>query len=549
MKNVHIFLFFLLLSCSAICQSSYKSAPQWSGQFRIGGFYYSNFEDESLIPPTGYLLSGRVNFRWGDLHVPISAHVNDQGLTYSRPFQRFGLSPRYKALTLHLGHRNLHFSSFVLDRRTIFGVGGELNWKWIRLGFMKGKFTDYRQEWNEYNSVPSFDRKGWAAKVGFGSKRNFVDLVMSTAEDDSMSVYEVIPNDSVFIDPQQNVVFGLKSHFTMTKSLFFEFDAAISGTTRDLSRESLVEIEDEIPLSSFIRSFNFNETSHADYSGQAKLSYQQGLFYSDLIYRRVMPGFESFGVRYLIKDLETITINPGYSLSSGKMSFQASLGMMRNNLNSFKLAETKRWIGSLGWNARWNPNWNTFLQYSNYTLNQQVVRDELRYDSIVIDQISHQINFIPNYQMTKGHHQYQVSANILYQLVDDQSAYDLSNSFMNIGAYFTLRNLRSHWSIQMGPRYFAYSTEGFDSKRLSLVTTLRKAPKEGKLDFMSSLVLSRLSQNEESSMEINLNSRVEWEMIKRLVWGVQLGYFQNFDSLNERQEMRVETFLRWRFGR
>lgn len=539
----------LLLIILLIYLNAFGQSPNLdiSGSLRVGGYYYGEFEDQTRIPGSGYLLSGNVRLRLGDLSIPISAHINDQGVQYTHPFRRIGLSPTYKAFTVHAGHRNLFFSEFSLNRRTIFGLGGEVNWKKLRLAYFRGKLTQNTSFIEGYAREPQFDRQGWAAKLGFGTEKNFIDLVIFSAADDSTSLFEFSEIDSLRILPEQNAVLGLRSQWQLAPSLSFELDGAYSGVTRDLRRSSLIPDHDNEALGRIISSFNFNETSHLDYAGLARMSYTTQRFFADIQFRRVMPGFESMGIRYMIPDQETWTINPGWMFSNGRHTISSSIGIMRNNLNEFKVSSTKRLIGSLQLNGRIGSNWNYMVQYGNYSITQQVLVDEITYDSILVEQVSHQFSVTPTYWKRGKDWHFRTHLHALYQVSDDNGFSNQQNQFVNMNMGIYLKNVHSGWSYQINPRWFSFESDAFISERLSLGMTIRKNWNPKRIELQGNYIISRVSNGSGAHSEHNLNLRSDVRILKKLNLGFQMGYFQQIGKEDARKSLRLESFLRSHF--
>ena len=85
------------------------------------------------------------------------------------------------------------------------GGGIEAQPSVFRLAFVYGRFskaidpiTDTLTQ--EY-SIPSFYRKGYAAKFGLGTSKNYVDLIMISIRDDSTSIVRQRNRDNARREP------------------------------------------------------------------------------------------------------------------------------------------------------------------------------------------------------------------------------------------------------------------------------------------------------------------------------------------------------------
>ncbi|MEM6772319.1 MAG: hypothetical protein AAF597_17215, partial [Bacteroidota bacterium] len=119
MLRALIFLYFLLLIGTLLTGQGLQipkpeKPVQLSGSLSLGGFFYNTTREFTPISPYGYSFNANLNLRIKSLDIPLSVSVNEQGSTFRQPFNRFGISPKFKSLTVHLGHRNLFWSPFVL---------------------------------------------------------------------------------------------------------------------------------------------------------------------------------------------------------------------------------------------------------------------------------------------------------------------------------------------------------------------------------------------------------------------------------------------------
>ncbi|MEM9928310.1 MAG: hypothetical protein AAF840_00700 [Bacteroidota bacterium] len=343
------FLLALTFLTQLAAQSTPSSKPglKLTGGLAVGGFFYSADGIPNRRPPAGYSLNANLTARVGQFSIPLSATLNDQGAALSNPFNRFGISPTYKWATLHLGHRNLSFSPFVLNGATFFGAGADLRPGKLRLSAMYGRFQRARIRRFDEGLAADFEyqREGYSVRLGVGDYRNFIDLIYLQASDDLNS----LPIDTSYLGtnlPKDNTVLGIstRKEFFGGK-LFFTANGGLSLLTRNQRAPELGEERQELVdrLAFLIRP---NISTSANYAGDAGLTLRLKSFGLGLNYRRVMPDYQSLGVNYLLDDTETLTIAPRLSLAKGKLNLNGSLGLQRNNLAEQRKASTLRQIGS-----------------------------------------------------------------------------------------------------------------------------------------------------------------------------------------------------------
>ena len=101
---------------------------------------YNSWGGFSRRDPYNYSLSGNFSVRTLDLELPFSFYITNQNSDFRQPFNQFGLSPKYKGVTAHLGFRSISWSNFSLAGHTFLGAGVEANPGIFRLGFVYGRF-------------------------------------------------------------------------------------------------------------------------------------------------------------------------------------------------------------------------------------------------------------------------------------------------------------------------------------------------------------------------------------------------------------------------
>src|SRR5690554_4518031 len=127
--------------------------------------------------PFNFIVSGSPVLSIYGIDIPIQFMLSKKEQSFQQPFNRFGLSPRYKWLTVHGGYRNVHFSPYTLAGHTMLGAGIEMNPGKLRVGLMYGRLNRATgiDTLTQTLAPYSFDRKGLAAKLGYGTARNHFD--------------------------------------------------------------------------------------------------------------------------------------------------------------------------------------------------------------------------------------------------------------------------------------------------------------------------------------------------------------------------------------
>ena len=200
------FLLLLLISFHAFAQDLThfsQNKTSFSGSISTTGNYYNAVGMEARRVPFSGVITGSFNLNLKGFNMPFSFSYSNQNKDFRQPFNQFGLSPKYKWATLHLGYRNINFSKYVLGGHTVFGAGVELNPGKFRFGFVYGRLKRAtNQAVNIYKPVNDtlmdFSRKMMSLKIGFGTRKSFIDLNFLRAYDDSTSVDDEFKQKNIF---------------------------------------------------------------------------------------------------------------------------------------------------------------------------------------------------------------------------------------------------------------------------------------------------------------------------------------------------------------
>lgn len=382
--------------------------------------------------PFNFIVSGSPVLSIYGIDIPIQFMLSKKEQSFQQPFNRFGLSPRYKWLTVHGGYRNVHFSPYTLAGHTMLGAGIEMNPGKLRVGLMYGRLNRATgiDTLTQTLAPYSFDRKGFAAKLGYGTARDHFDLHLLIARDDSTSVSaaQLVP-DGMRVTAAANSVLGYGTKWSFLRYFNFFSDGAISLYTRDLN--SPLELNDSQLDSRWRTLQNFlkvNGSSEWFLAFNAGIEYERDHYGIGLRYRRIEPEFKSMGAYYFANDVENITITPRFSLPNGKLRFNGSFGLEQDNVNLQKQSTSTRIIGSAILSAQITPQLGVDVNYSNYSNNQKpntlVIADSLK-----IVQTTQTFSVMPRYHIPGRNVNHLIMGAVSFNGMKDYNNYFASDAF------------------------------------------------------------------------------------------------------------------------
>jgi len=410
--------------------------------------------------PFSYMITANATMSIYGIELPFSFVYSNKQRSYSQPFNQFGLSPRWKWITLHGGYRNVTFSQFTLAGHTFLGGGIELNPGIFRFGFVYGRF-DRKTTTSpvfETDSLPHFKRTGFAVKLGVGTDKNFFDLLFLRIRDDSSSLEQ--PDTGAIRLPEQNIVAGFNSRFTFFKRLTWETEAAFSLYTTDISAAPSLDSTS----SSFLRDLNeflvISQSSEYYTAIRSALQFKAKSWALKLEYRRIDPGYQSMGAYFFNNDVENLTLSPSLNLLKRKLYISGSIGLQRDNLRGTKRATSLRTIGNI--NVSYNPSakFGIDANYGNYCISQSAGRLPLN-DTTKVHQMTHNLSVTPRLILITEEKSHMIL--LLYNMA---IFYD-QNKFTSALTYFTSQTgqiiyilglLKPGWSFTFGLTYNSFNT-------------------------------------------------------------------------------------------
>lgn len=383
--------------------------------------------------PFTWMIEGSPTISLYGIQIPFTIILSEQERSFRQPFNQFGISPTYKSLTAHLGYRSLNFSRYSLAGMTFLGGGFDFKPSILRLAGMYGRLQRaVEEDTTRFDIEPAYKRFGYAGKIGIGSEREFIDLTVLYAEDDSNSL-RTVPLRS-FLYPAENLVLGLNTRVAIIEQLWFEADGGLSLYTRD-TRSPLVA-QDDIPQF-FAKLVDIRESTSLTAALNAALSLRLPSFQVRLGYERIEPDYKSMGAYYFTTDIEQWTVAPTVLLLENKLRISGSVGIQHDNLLDNRLATTNRFIGSGSVGYQPSQKFGIDLQVSNYATSQSAASP--RFDeSRRAENLSQSISLAPRLLFQETDLNQLLSLVAAYQRYDDRSA--LTNDLADSRAITTSLN-------------------------------------------------------------------------------------------------------------
>jgi hypothetical protein len=415
-----LLIVFVFLSASKsytqdIEQIGKGKALRFSGMMNIqGGPYIYSGPGDPRNDPFWWQLTGSPTVSIYGWQIPFSFNYGSRSRSFNQPFNRYGLSPYYKWLTLHAGYRSIRMNPYVMTGVQFLGGGVEMNPKGFRFAAFYGRFSKpIAQDTNSsVTEIPAYKRMGYGAKIGVGNRRSYLDLSL-------VKVYDLPGSttiqDTNAIKPQDNIALGISSRLAITKRITFHFDVGASLLNRDLNQAIIDTIQTLNPLPGFFQPRIGIQLLTA---GNAAIAYTHKFFGLKLQVKQIDPDYRALAAFYQQSDIRSVTVEPSLRLKKNKVRISGSIGRQQDNITGRKAFTSVRTIGSANVMLQPSKNYNLNLNFSNYGMAQQaglqVVNDTFR-----IAQNNRSISLGQNYNKSDKRRSFNLAMNISYQeLVD-----------------------------------------------------------------------------------------------------------------------------------
>lgn len=409
------------------------------------GFYESdNFQNTQK--PFTYSLVSATNIAVYGINIPINMTITQGSKEVSNPFAQLGINPYYKFWKGYFGWTNMSWGEYVMNGKTFLGVGSEFQLGILRLGGMYGKLNPAVERDTLLGVASQYTRTGYAARVGVGTEKNHFDLMLLRGHDHIQSIST--PAELSTPNPEANLVLGIKNKQSFAKDLIiWTLDGGISAHTKDLrgkdfeldSNENLLKLlNDFIPL-------KYGTSYSWAIKNEVKIKYKKlGL---SAIYQRIEPEYKTFGVDYMMNDLQKFAFAENFSLDKGKHSFNLIQSYQHDNLKNLKAISTGR--TTLGGTWNYNPNYKFGLIANyNFFLISQSEGNKFLVDSLRLAQINHNLLLQPRYMLVNEKATQIFMLMIMYQGLNDanqRSIYKIDGQTYNLN----LMHQYSHNATQL----------------------------------------------------------------------------------------------------
>lgn len=505
------------LSAQDIEQVTKAKPVKISGGLNANTTFYATDAANPQRDPFMWIINGNMNLNFfGVVNAPFSFMLSKENKTFNQPsYKQFGISPKYKAVTVHLGYRAMNFSQYTMSGIQFLGGGvaySPKNKPFAIKGFY-GRFAQAKQyksiasyDPNAIIEPPAFERWGYGTMITIGKKGQFVDLILFKAIDNKSSI--IVPDTVDNLKPLENFVLGINTRNKITKNLNLKIEYVLSALSTDIRQPEMYQ---ETYSYANNLGFLFSPRTSSQFNSviQSGLNYKFKVANLGINYKHIDPQFQSLGTSFINNDIEEITTNLGTTLFKNKVSLSGNFGTQRNNLDKSQITTSKRFISSANMSYLATKKLNFIAAVSNFNTNATPTQIYLA-DSIKYSQATSNASLTTNYNFGDTATQQGVTLITSYQKGHtlNQSGTEvtnISNTFLNINAMYHLNFVSQKIAVFASINYSTFETMGNTNNSLGPTIGVVKQLVKDKLKIGVNATYLKTSGNSSSSL---INNRI-----------------------------------------
>ncbi|WP_448518716.1 hypothetical protein [Rhodoflexus sp.] len=510
--------------------------------------------------PFFWQLNGALNISLYGIDIPLSATFSQLNRRFTQPFNQFGLSPRYKSFTAHLGYRNLEFSPYTLSGNVFLGAGLEVSPEEspVKVTALYGRFVRAIAQGGVegiVRGVPAYERWGQGVKMTLGKQENrSVDLIYFHAKDNLNSV-PVTTSES--LTPVENGILGFQVRQQFTKRFNFRAEYALSAFTND------IRFENDGTSFSGINRLAAALLSHKNLSSQvnsainAETTYAADKYQLRLQYRRIDPDYKTLGSVFLNNDLEDVQASVSWRMFENKINVSAGGGFQRNNLSQRLSNEMTRLSGSFNISYTPNEKLNLSANYSNFSSATRVLlaatdfnNTQINPDSLSLLQITNSTGISANYNTGNERSRHILMSNFNFQGANDNG--NSQTTFWNWLSSYQYTLMPTDLSLGVSFNVSRNISTGFENLVAGPTLTATKGLLKRKMRLNASgSLLNSYAGGELLSGNLNLRGMMSYRVAASHNMGINVMYLnRNSQQTNAPSfsELRAGVNYNYTFG-
>ena len=321
-------------------------------RYTTGGYTYASPMSNALFLDLNISVYG--------LSMPFSLYYTNDNLDFAYPQLSLSLTPQYKNWTGYLGQSSMPFSNYVMNL-SFMGAGVEYKDKMWHAGIFYGRLRKAINDdpTDPLARSPQYRRMAWGIKVGYGTRKNYLDLYFLKAYDVEGSI-----NDywRTRLNAKDNLIVGLKGCVTPIRWLSLTANAATSVFSTDITADRITADE----ATKWNNIFDVRYSSLMRFAGDVSMNLLFPGISAHVSYKMVQPDYMSLGLSYRANNYHSLGVNLSTHLFK-KVSLSATFSGQEDNLTNRQMYTTRGFIYGATASTRFGQHINLSGSYNGYT--------------------------------------------------------------------------------------------------------------------------------------------------------------------------------------
>lgn len=407
------------------------------------------------------------------IHIDLM-NIASTHFSFPSPEVNINIIPEYKDFRLHLGTSSMNFSKYTYSGLNFTGVGAEYNGKVFHAATFYGimqaatriKEFDNRTAIQymadsllglnvEESDLPQYRRMGYGAKIGVGNNKNYFDISLFKAKDDTTSLPatwhsagtgDLTYRDSLIVG-KENLAVGVSGRVSAGKwasltanvgATLFTPDLTSTAINREKLTELGVDVSDEqlkkalgiLEKTTWLYEPRMNTRLRFAGDASATLSFIKNVK-TVLTYRFVQADYASLGANRFSQNTHGAGVNTNIQLFKKTTTLVLSGFLQRDNLDHKQIYTNQVITYSANVTSSLPADIDLAISYSGVKQDQFNGTRQVN-DSTRNNQLAHNLTVSPSYTID-GDNSHNIS--LEFNMVQTQNLNKLKSSDNDVGTY------------------------------------------------------------------------------------------------------------------
>lgn len=295
-------------------------------------------------------------------------------------FNNLGMSPTYKWVKIHLGHRTMSFTPYTYDGLRFKGFGAELTPNKFQLLIFSGKLyqtsiSDLSLK-NGISDPP--ERKAWGSLFGYKSEVTEISGIIFQANDNK------ITQSLTEFKPKENTIISVKGKKKIMNDFELSFEKSFSAFNRD-ANEQAIQIQTHQTAYNLFGLFTKRASSIYREATKASLSYSNESFNASYHYEEIAKGYKTLGSNFFDNGYTSNTISSSFQ-PLDKLQVNTEGGVRTDRFYGEKTNNASRLILNLQSSYQFSEKFSSTFNISNFKNTQKLYQKNTT--NFLIDSVS-----------------------------------------------------------------------------------------------------------------------------------------------------------------